>query len=278
MIYLILAVLSSAGVAVVMRLSVNHVKNDISMLSASYLSCAVLAAVYAKSGIDSFQADELLSTVILGIIAGAVFLAGFVFLQLNTRINGVVLSAIFSRLGVIVPALISVTLFKEQPEIVQIIGFVLAVIAIVMINWGKSEGKAKSAIALIMLLLCCGLADSMAKFFDEYGDRSLEDFYYILTFAVAFVLSAVLALGKKQKLCIADVLYGFVLGIPNYYSVRFLTKAVSQIPAFITFPTYSVASIVVISIAGMVFFKEKLSKNQKYGIGIILLALVLLNI
>ena len=69
-----------------------------------------------------------------------------------------------------------------------------------------------------------------------------------------------------------------LVGIPNYYSARFLLKAVGQVPAVVAYPTYSVATIVVISIVGMICFKEKLTKRQQAAIGLILIALVFLNI
>ena len=47
MIYLILAILASMAVAVVMRLSEKHIRNNISMLASNYLMCCVLAGAYA---------------------------------------------------------------------------------------------------------------------------------------------------------------------------------------------------------------------------------------
>ena len=75
-----------------------------------------------------------------------------------------------------------------------------------------------------------------------------------------------------------DVLFGLLLGVPNYLSARFLLKALSDIPAVITYPTYSVATIVVVSVAGVLLFKEKQSRRQKSAVVMILVSLVLLNI
>ena len=45
MIYLLLAILSSAMVSIVMRLSTNRVQNNVAMLVMNYLMCLVLAAL-----------------------------------------------------------------------------------------------------------------------------------------------------------------------------------------------------------------------------------------
>ena len=72
--------------------------------------------------------------------------------------------------------------------------------------------------------------------------------------------------------------FGILLGVPNYFSASFLLKALNDIPAVIAFPTFSVATVVVISMTGLLVFKEKLSKKQWIGMGLILIALVLLNL
>jgi len=68
------------------------------------------------------------------------------------------------------------------------------------------------------------------------------------------------------------------LGVPNYFCTRFLLKALTQIPAFIVYPSYSVTTVILISLFGRLFFKEKLNRRQLIGVGIILVSLVLLNL
>ena len=69
-----------------------------------------------------------------------------------------------------------------------------------------------------------------------------------------------------------------MIGVPNYYCSRFLLKALLKMPAVVAYPTSSVGGIVLVSLAGLFLFKERLSKRQWTAIGLILIALVLLNI
>ena len=279
MVYLILAILSSAGVSLVMRLSVDRIKNNITMLAAGYLSCTLLAVMHTLiSGHIRLSGDGIPLTAALGGIAGILLLAGFVFLQMNVKINGVVLSGVFAKLGVLVPTVISILIFRERPKIMQIIGFALAILAIVLINSERSEKKAGSKIALILLLLSNGLADSMSKIYEEVGKADLQEIYLLISFFAAFVLCVILLLCKKQGVTLPDVGFGLLLGVPNYYSARFLIKALGTVPAVVAYPTYSVATIVVITAAGLLFFHEKLTKRQIIGMAVIAAALVLLNL
>ena len=75
-----------------------------------------------------------------------------------------------------------------------------------------------------------------------------------------------------------DALYGIVIGIPNYFSARFILLALGQMPAVLVYPTFSVSTIVVIAFVSLVVFKEKLSVKKLFAIGIIALVLCLLNL
>ena len=100
----------------------------------------------------------------------------------------------------------------------------------------------------------------------------------MITFGVAAILSLVLAFSKGRKLSKADVLFGILLGIPNYFSAKFLLLALANMKAVLVYPTNSVGTLVTISLVGVLVFKEKLDRKKAVGIGMIVLALALLNI
>ena len=74
------------------------------------------------------------------------------------------------------------------------------------------------------------------------------------------------------------MIYGLLIGIPNYYSARFLLESLQSVPAVIVYPTYSVGTIIVVTIVGIFIFKETLYKYQKISMIGILITLILLNI
>lgn len=278
MFYLILAVASSALVSILIRFSERYVKHNISMLCINYIMCLALSVLYTGAGKLFTTGEGIGWAVSLGTINGILYLVSFVVLQISIRKNGVVLSATFMRLGVLVPTLLSIFVFHEMPGGLQIVGFLIALLAIVLINFEKGQGGATFKLGLFLLLFGGGTADFMAKIYDEMGTPEFEEHFLCLTFVAASILCIILAVKKGQKLAKEDLLFGILVGVPNYYSARFLLKAVGQIPAVVAYPTYSVATIVVISIVGMICFKEKLTKRQQAAIGLILVALVFLNI
>ena len=278
MIYLILAIASSAMVSIFMRLSEGKVKGNVSMLAMNYLACLTMAGCYMGFGNIAPAESGLGLTVGMGAFNGVLYLLGFVLLKLNIRKNGVVMSATFMKLGLLVPMVVSIGLFGEMPSALQLLGFVIAVAAIVLINFEKEETTMEFKAGLILLLLAGGGGDAMSKVFEGFGNRALSEQFLFYTFVTAFLLCVGLTIYQKERPGIREVGYGLLVGIPNYFSARFLLKAVESLAAVIVYPTVSVATMVVITMAGVCFFKERLGKRQWTAIGMILVALALLNV
>lgn len=278
MVYLLLAVLSSAMISVVMRLSTDKVKGNLSMLATNYLLCLVLSAVYAGFRLTAPIAEGFGAVMGMGAVNGVLFLSGFLLLQINTRKNGIVLSSIFMKLGLLVSVALSVFLFGEMPTGAQIIGFCLAVGAIVLINFDKNTVSVGSKAGLIIMLLAAGTGDAMAKVFEVLGPTELSNQYLFVTFAVALILCAGLVIWKKERPGLAEIAFGILIGIPNFFSAKFLLRSLAEVPAVIVYPTYSVATILAVTVSGVVIFRERLGKRQWVALGVILAALVMLNI
>ncbi len=277
MIFLFLAISCSALISVIMRLSTEKVSNNISMLAMNYLMCLCIAA--GETGVASlFPAHPSLpSTLGMGVIHGILYLTAFVLFQVNVQQNGIVLSATFMKLGLLVPMTASVLLFGETPAPSQILGFFIAIAAIVLVNFETGQSVMRFRAGLILLLLGGGCADVMSKAFEYYGDTTLSDQFLLYTFLVAFVLCAGLVLWKRGRPGRYEAAFGFLIGIPNFFSAKFLLKALDTVPAVIAYPTYSVATILAVTLIGVLLFKERLGKRQWFAIVTILVAMALLN-
>lgn len=277
MLNLILAILSSALVSVTMRFSEGKVKNNIAMLMVNYIMCAGLSWGFAEFSLPHGAGVGFMAG--LSIVNGVLYLAGFVLLQYNIRRNGVVLSSTFIKLGLLVSMVVSVTFFGERPGVQQWLGFFLAVAAIVLMNFRPGEGKAGSGAFLVLLLLAGGGGDAMSKVFEELGNPLLSDHFLLGTFLTAFALCALwVTLGRAGKPGKWEIGYGLLVGIPNFFSAKFLLGALEEIAAVIVYPVYSVATILTVTLTGILVFRERLEKRQWLALGVILLALVLLNI
>lgn len=276
MLNLLLAIVSSALVSVTMRLSGTKIKNNIAMLAVNYIMCSFLAWGYV--GFDGLFPAKGGSTLLMGSINGILYLAGFVLLQRSIRVNGVVLSSTFIKLGLLVSMVVSVAFFGERPAAWQWAGFALAVAAIVLMNYRPGEGKAGNMASLLLLLLAGGGGDAMSKVFEELGNSAQSGYFLMYTFLVALICCLLLCAQKKQSIGKMEWAFGLLVGIPNFFSAKFLLGALKDIAAVIVYPVYSVATILTVTVTGILLFREKLDKRQWMALAMILVALVLLNI
>ena len=283
MVNLFLAIVSSSLVSITMRIGEGRAKHSVSMLSVNYFICGVLSLVFTGTEKLLQTGNGLHIAIGLGCINGFFYISSLVLFQISVKKNGVVLSGIFMKLGIMIPLIISIILFKEIPALIQIVGFMIAVAAIILINLkDKNDNqpdneKGKAKIGLILVLIGCGMSDGMSKIYQELGTESFEELFLVFTFWVAFVLSFILVKKRKQRYTKNEFLYGAMLGIPNFFSARFLLKALGEIPAVVAYPTFSIGTIAVITLTGMFAFKEKITKLQLFAIGLIAIAVVLLN-
>ena len=280
MLYLSLAIVSSALVSICMRLSEKHVRSNMVMFTVNYGACLAMSRFY-MGDVQLIAAESGMGWAIgLGAVSGFLYLAGFALLQKSIFHNGVIMSSASMKLGgVLVPVVLAMLLFRERMGGVQLAGTIIAVCAVVLMNLERgavrSDGK---KLWLVVLLLVSGLTDAMANVYDKTGAAALKNHYLFYTFLAAMLTALVMAICKGQRPRAADVLCGLVIGIPNYFSARFLLLSLASVPAVITYPVYSVGTMIVISTVGMVFFKEKLSRQKTCALLMILAALVLLNI
>ena len=274
MIYLLLAIISSCTISVVMRLSSKWVSNSYGMLCWNYLIC-LCVSLFHQGNIPHLTFN---STLTMGFMQGLLYLVSFVLYQRNIAQNGMILSGLFMKLGLIVPILLSVILFHEIPSIIQIIGIILAFLAMFLMNYEKGNQQNTLHLSLFWLFLMGGLGDAMSKVFEYYGNIQESSLFLIYTFLFAFLLCFILCIYHKEKWNWKMALFGSFIGVPNYYSAYFLLAALKYIPAIMVYPIFSIATILLITFIGFIFFKERLKKQQIFACLMILLSLYLLNI
>ena len=162
------------------------------------------------------------------------------------------------------------------------VGMLLVLAAILLIHFEKGEAKASFKTGLLLLLLFYGIGDGMAKVFEHIGERRYDGLFLFYTFITALFLSSSLFAAElkreKKKLQAAELLSGITVGVPNYLSSLLLLKAVTKLPAYVVYPCYSVGAVLVVCVVSILFLKDRMTKHQAFGCGVILVALVLLNV
>ena len=279
MFYLLLAIIASSLVSIVMRLTEKKVNNNMLMFSFCYGVCTLMAYLFKPQDVKFIYDSDMFTALIIGVITGFLYLSSYTLLKKSIEVNGVVLSTTFMKLGVIIPTIMAIIIFKEELKLIKTVGIVLALIAIFITNFDKeNSGNVKYMWLLVLLFFANGFGSSMANIYDKLGNNTLKDFYLIFTYGFATILAIVLFFKNKKTIHKEDIISGILIGLPSYFVSRFLLMSLHEVPATIVYPAYSVGTIIVVTLVGVIFFKEKLSIKKIISIFMILVALILLNI
>ncbi len=285
--FLLIAIISSAAMTVVLKIFREQKGNRYGILLGNYLTCVLLSFLMMPDKSIAFKADG--TTLLCGLIGGVVFVAGLVGMQSSTRRNGAILTSAFSKLGLIVPLLISVLFFGEKIRMLQIPGIVMVLVAFFLISFDSDSEDAKTGektriypILLLLVLLFVGGGDAMAKIFDQLGERSQDGNYFLILFVTAAVLVLILLFIEKGRsgkpFLWKEFAAGVLVGIPNYFSSALLLKALNGLPAFLVYPCFSAGTVFIVTLIATLFFKERPGVKTWIGLALIAVALVLLNI
>lgn len=218
---------------------------------------------------------------VTGLPSGILYFLGFIYLQKAVRKSGVSLAGSFSKMGILIPTVLGIFLWNEIPTYLQWAGISLAIISILLANIDLSN---QSGImtgfqpVLLILFLTTGLSEFSNKVYQMYGVLEMKSLFLFFVFATALLISGWKMFNQKKMLRFSHFLTGIAVGIPNYFASFFLILSLSRLKTAVVFPVYSAATIVLLSLAGWLFFNEKLKTRERIAVALTVTALVLVNI
>lgn len=303
MFYLFLAMLCSASIALIFKYTESSNTNRYLITSSNYFIAFVISLFMifykglfidlVKEGSFTTEFRFLLSQdsyilspyssiiwgLIVGSIAGGFFFFSFIYYQKSVKENGVGISGTFAKLGILIPMIFSILIWREFPSILQWIGILLSLVSILIVNLSpKSLERFDIKTTLILLFIFGGMAEFSTKIYQQYGLNDYKDVFLFSIFFVAFLISITFTLKGKAPFTKKDIFTGFAVGIPNLFSSYFLILSLDTLKTSVAFPIFSAGSILLINIGGFLIFRERISRKNKFAIGLIIVALVLINI
>lgn len=303
--YLFLAIICSSSIALIFKYSENNRMNRYAITTMNYFTAFTISlAISLKEKLfsidpmvafDTFvsefdavvlensrifsEASSFFWAMIVGIIAGVFFFLGFIYYQKSVKENGASLSGMFGKLGILVPMIFSIILWREFPTFIQWIGIILAIASIVLVNISfKKQLWRHFKITLILLFLFMGLAEFSNKFFQKYAINAYKTIFLFCVFFIAFIISFIATKRRSTSVRKRDIVVGFAVGVPNLFSSFFLIMALDYVKTSVAFPLFSAGGIVLITIGGAILFKEKLKRKDVFAIIMTIIALVLINV
>ena len=285
MINLLLAIVFSSLLYIIFKLYSKYEVNTFQAIVFNYIF-AFLVGISVSD--EKLEIQDLPNKpwLIGSIILGALFILVFNILGKTSQENGVSVASVSSKMSMIIPILFGIFFFKETITFEKITGIIIALIAVYFTS-KKETGKieVKNFIFPILLFFGAGIVDTSMNYLQHtYLKDSEIALFSATTFLVAFIFGILIFIIKSIKdnfkLNIKNIVGGLFLGIPNYYSMYFLIKALQSknLESAAVFTLINIGIILLSTFFGILLFKEKLLKQNYFGIALAIIAVILVTL
>ncbi|MCW4011637.1 MAG: hypothetical protein NWF07_01455 [Candidatus Bathyarchaeota archaeon] len=278
MIYLITAALSITTLSLIMRKATLNTDTLWGVILGNYLTAATITAAIT---LTSPKTTPTPFTITLGAITGITYTAG---MYLNLTLmgkRGAAITASMIQLAVIIPITTSVLIYHETITTTQLTGIALAITSLPLLasKPGQKLEIDKTILPMILLtILVVGFSQTSSKILIQSGLQAENNYFFLAIFTSASLLVAPLAYRNRKQLKKTDTFYGIGVGTFNLLSNRALLLALTTLPGAIVFPVSSAGSLLMVTIAAIILFKERVSRANIAGIILTLVAVILINI
>ena len=225
----------------------------------------------------------------LAAFIGVFYVTGFIIRDYSTRKCGVALTTVSARSALAVPVVLSWLFLADKAPFWPAIALVL--VSLAMIAWPQGgissqakEGRSLDRLTILAeLFIIYGFCDFSLKFVQHLVRASVPPaLVTLVVFLSAFVLSLVYCLVKgvfkEHSFTWRELLAGSLIGVANSACTVMVLRALGQMPATVFYPLYNVSVVLVCTLAGILFFKERPSGLQIAGMVLALAAISLLAI
>lgn len=212
---------------------------------------------------------------------GFVFVTLFNLLAFVTSTNGASTSVLANKMAFVLPVFLSVFVFGESLNWQLIVALLIGLIGLYLAVKPAVEQKHKSSLFWpFVLFIGSGLLDFLLKIGERYvlSDWS-SSMLTVAIFSSAFIWGFLYGVIKKKIIFTKkNILWAAILGIPNFFSIYFLFKALSTFSeqSVILFPINNVGIILCTTLLAVAVFRERLSKLNFMGLFFCVLSIAIL--
>ncbi len=285
MMYLVLSMLSSAAIMVVFKLFDRYRIVTLDAIVVNYGVAAALSFALDPSGIGMYEA---MHEAWFGnaLIMGVLFISLFNVIGLSAQRIGVSVTTVANKMSLVIPVLYAILFLGESWGIFKIAGLIVALVAVLLsTRKNKQEPIDRRYMSFpLIVFVGSGFIDAFFKYNQVHtlGKNGLEPFtgWIFLTAGTLGLLVWIYRSVFLKKLPARNaILGGIMLGIPNYFSVYFLLKALSMdgLESSVVIPVNNMAIVALGAIAGVLLFQEKLNRWNYIGIGLCFVSILLIG-
>ena len=305
MVYLIIAIVFGSLFSVMLKLCQRWQIDSQQVIFFNYffaflITLAPLLVRMAGSGGVPLQ-DYLLkpASVWACVLQGILFLAGFSIMDRSTFHCGVALTTAAARASLILPVLLSWVLLSQPAPSWIAVGLILLSMALIVLPAEDEEPatagisdkarRRRAALALVAVFVAFGLSDFTLKLAQHSvetvsaHDPVLEGRQMDALTCVIFLMASIAGLlvclvtgsFRKHKVSWRSLAAGLALGLINIGCTSCALRALRVLTTGTFYPLYNIGIVILATLIGVLFFKEKLKWLQVAGLALAVAAIAL---
>lgn len=285
MIYLLLSIFASTLIFVVFKLFSRFKINTLHAIVVNYV-------VACLSGIIGYRGELIISEIpnydwfyyTLGL--GVLFIIVFNLMAITTQRSGLSVVSVATKMSVVIPVVFGLVYYQDSLGIYKAIGIVLALAAVYLASVKKKDGlkiQPKNFIFPVLVFLGSGIIDTSIKYLEgSFVAESDVPLFSATIFSAAFAIGVLILLVQKFRgkfqFQWKNIVGGVLLGVPNYFSIYFLVKALRSglFESSGIFTLNNVAIVMLSTLVGIFFFRERLLPKNWIGIGLAVIGIFLI--
>ena len=278
MLFLILSIICSVTVGVIFKVSRKYNVNNSQIVAANYLFALILCYFFFSPNLNAVGNE---SPWILYTIIGLLLPSVFLFLAASIKHMGIVKTDAAQRLSLFIPILAALFIFKEDFNTLKISAFLIGLPAILLILAKPIENTKSKWIYPTVVLLGFGLIDILFKQIALFTTLPYTTSLFVV-FSISLLIMIMVVIyeliANKAHLQIKNIAFGGLVGVFNFGNILFYLKAhqaFAENPSTV-FAGMNMGVIIIGSLIGVLVFKEKLTKMNYAGLGLALVAIILI--
>ncbi len=224
-----------------------------------------------------------LISLLVGIVYAAFSLISQIYLLKAMKIGPVAFTSLFFSCGFIISTILGAIVYHEQIRFIQVIGILVIIIAMyISISPGTMKNFSIKWLSYSLIaFLCAGIVGFFQKFHQKSSASSELNMMLIVAFGIMTLASLIFyllstehdkAVIKSRKFLLSGLCLGLFIALQNKNNLYLA----GVLPSAVFFPISNGGIIISSTVAASFLFHEKLSKIQKLGmlLGVIAIAII----
>jgi len=276
MIWLGLSILFSSILYVIFKLFTRFKVNTLQAIVVNY-AVATCTGIYMSDNPVNLNEIKEAAWLPWALFMGLLFISIFNIMALTAQRNGLSVAAVAGKMSLVIPVTIGFVAYNETAGWIKILGICIALLAVYFTttrNYGlvSKPFEIKNLLFPGILFLGSGVIDSILKHIEiNFMKPELEATISATIFCAALLAGLTILVRnyftQGTRFEFKSILAGMVLGIPNYFSIIFIFKALAaNDEASFVYPVNHVGTILLSTMLGLLLFKERLQVRNWIGI------------